>query len=131
VTDTESQRLCLQYEPLSREYKHWCILEKTDMAMASRLSTAAEVPQLHRLVVRSRYNNAIIELQTGNSVRVITKGYQSLACLQTPHLTEGNNRFVKLDTVQHSICVTSIYRIYQHIHYFTSYICFQHNTLHK
>ena len=63
----------------------------TIIIFSAVLLAAAEVPQLHRLVIRPRHNDAVTELQTRHPVGVITQRHESLTSCQAPYLQHITN----------------------------------------
>lgn len=70
------------------KHQHWQASHWVSFIIlwSCRRLAAAEIPQLHRFIVRPWHNYKVIELHAGHAVRVISQGHQSFSRLQVPNL---------------------------------------------
>lgn len=70
------------------KHQHWQASHWVSFIIlwSCRRLAAAEIPQLHRFIIRPWHNYKVIKLHAGHTVRVISQGHQSFSRLQVPNL---------------------------------------------
>lgn len=90
VPALNSRNEFITFQALHRliKHQHWQASHWVSFIIlwSCRRLAAAEIPQLHRFIVRPWHDYKVIELHAGHTVRVISQGHQSFSCLQVPNL---------------------------------------------